>query len=157
MSYYNKSTNFSIKDSLTTGDPQKIVSGVEIDTEFNNISSGFSQVNSEFTNVDNDLDELKTIPQSSKGSAYTLQASDTGNHISISSGDVTVPTGVFSPGDIVVIYNNSTSERDVIAQSGVTMYWVNGQTGTRNLLQRALATILCVGSNTFVITGQGVT
>ena len=50
MSFYNKSTNFAVKDSLTTGDPNKIVSGVEIDTEFTNIASGFSSVAS--TKVD---------------------------------------------------------------------------------------------------------
>lgn len=39
MADYNKSTNFAVKDSLTTGDPSKIVSGVEIDTEFNGVAS----------------------------------------------------------------------------------------------------------------------
>jgi len=39
MANYSKSTNFAVKDSLTTGDPNKIVSGTEIDTEFNGISS----------------------------------------------------------------------------------------------------------------------
>jgi len=39
MANYSKSTNFAVKDSLTTGDPNKIVSGVEIDTEFNSLAS----------------------------------------------------------------------------------------------------------------------
>jgi len=39
MANYNKSVNFAVKDTLTSGDPNKIVSGAEIDTEFNNISS----------------------------------------------------------------------------------------------------------------------
>ena len=39
MANYNKSVNFAVKDTLQSGDPNKIVSGVEIDTEFNNISS----------------------------------------------------------------------------------------------------------------------
>jgi len=39
MANYNKSINFAVKDTLQPGDPQKIVSGAEIDTEFNNISS----------------------------------------------------------------------------------------------------------------------
>ena len=51
MSFYNKSTNFAVKDNLTTGDPNKIVSGVEIDTEFTNIASGFSSVDSTKVNV----------------------------------------------------------------------------------------------------------
>ena len=39
MANYNKSVNFAVMDTLQAGDPQKIVSGAEIDTEFNNISS----------------------------------------------------------------------------------------------------------------------
>jgi len=39
MSNYNKSTNFSVKDTLTSGDPDKVVSGAEIDNEFNSIAS----------------------------------------------------------------------------------------------------------------------
>jgi hypothetical protein len=39
MSDYTKSTNFASKDSLSTGNPLKIVKGTEIDTEFNNIQT----------------------------------------------------------------------------------------------------------------------
>lgn len=38
MTDYVKSTNFTSKDSLATGNPLKIVKGTEIDTEFNNIA-----------------------------------------------------------------------------------------------------------------------
>ena len=39
MSNYTKSTNFASKDSLSTGNPLKIVKGTEIDTEFNSIAT----------------------------------------------------------------------------------------------------------------------
>ena len=39
MTDYAKSTNFAVKDTLTSGDPNKVVSGAEIDTEFNNVAS----------------------------------------------------------------------------------------------------------------------
>jgi hypothetical protein len=39
MSNYTKSTNFATKDTLTSGDPLKIVKGTEINTEFDNIST----------------------------------------------------------------------------------------------------------------------
>ncbi len=39
MSNYTKSTDFAIKDSLSTGNPSKLVKGTEIDTEFNAIQS----------------------------------------------------------------------------------------------------------------------
>ena len=39
MSNYSKATNFAIKDSLTTGNPSKIIKGTEVNTEFDNIQS----------------------------------------------------------------------------------------------------------------------
>jgi hypothetical protein len=39
MTDYVKSTNFTSKDSLSSGNPSKIVKGTEIDTEFNNIAT----------------------------------------------------------------------------------------------------------------------
>jgi hypothetical protein len=39
MTDYVKSTNFTSKDSLSIGNPLKIVKGTEIDTEFNNIAT----------------------------------------------------------------------------------------------------------------------
>jgi len=42
MSQYIKSTDFAIKDGLTTGDPSKIIKGTEINTEFNDISTAIA-------------------------------------------------------------------------------------------------------------------
>lgn len=39
MSNYTKSTNFTAKDALPTGDPSKIIRGTEFDTEFNAIQT----------------------------------------------------------------------------------------------------------------------
>lgn len=39
MSNYVKSTNFTTKDTLNSGDPNKIIKGTEIDTEFIAIAS----------------------------------------------------------------------------------------------------------------------
>lgn len=39
MSNYTKTTNFTAKDSLASGDPSKVVRGSEIDTEFTNIAT----------------------------------------------------------------------------------------------------------------------
>lgn len=37
MTDYSKTTNFTVKDSLASGNPAKIVKGSEIDDEFDNI------------------------------------------------------------------------------------------------------------------------
>lgn len=42
MSNYTKTTNFGAKDTLPSGDSQKIVRGTEFDTEFNNIVTAIS-------------------------------------------------------------------------------------------------------------------
>jgi len=39
MTDYVKSTNFASKDSLSSGNPSKIIKGTEIDAEFNNIAT----------------------------------------------------------------------------------------------------------------------
>lgn len=42
MSDYNKATNFTTKDTLPSGNANKIVKGTELDTEFNAISSAIA-------------------------------------------------------------------------------------------------------------------
>jgi hypothetical protein len=39
MTDYTKTTNFTAKDSLTTGDPNKLVVGADFDTEFDNLAT----------------------------------------------------------------------------------------------------------------------
>jgi hypothetical protein len=39
MSSYTKTTNFTAKDNLTSGDPAKVIKGSEFDVEFNNIQT----------------------------------------------------------------------------------------------------------------------
>jgi len=94
------------------------------------------------------------VPQNAQTSAYTLVASDNGKHVSITTGGVTVPSGVFSAGNIVTIYNDSGSNQTITQGSSVTLREAGtANTGNRTLSQRGLATILCVGSNEFVVTG----
>lgn len=42
MSNYTKTTNFTVKDSLPTGNNNKIIRGGEIDDEFDNIATAVS-------------------------------------------------------------------------------------------------------------------
>ncbi len=96
------------------------------------------------------------IPANSQTSAYVLVAGDAGKHISITTGGVTVSSGVFNIGDAVSIYNNSGSNQTITQGSSVTLRQVGtANTGNRTLAQYGLATILCVASNTFVISGGG--
>jgi hypothetical protein len=39
LSNYTKTTNFAVKDGLASGNPNKIIKGAEIDSEYNNIQT----------------------------------------------------------------------------------------------------------------------
>ena len=102
------------------------------------------------------VDNLLRIPGNSQTGAYVLTASDAGKHISITTGGVTVNASVFATGDAVSIYNNSGSDQTITQGTSVTMRHAGtADTGNRTLAQYGVATILCVGSNTFVISGAG--
>ena len=100
--------------------------------------------------------DIGSIEQNAQTAAYTLVATDAGKHISITTGGVTVPSGVFSVGDAVTIYNNSTSAQTITQGSSVSLrIGGNAATGNKTLAQYGLCTILCVASNVFVVGGAG--
>jgi hypothetical protein len=124
----------------------------------NAVIGGSTPAAGTFTTVTDSKGELRSVPQNTQTSAYVLVASDSGKYISITTGGVTVPSGVFSAGETVTIYNNSSSSQTITQGTSVTMYQVGtANTGNRTLAQRGLATVICVASNTFVITGGGLT
>ena len=100
--------------------------------------------------------DVRNIPQNSQTAAYTLVAGDAGKHISITTGGVTVPSGVFSVGDAVTVYNNSTSDQTITASSVTLRIAGSATSGNKTLAQYGLCTILCVASNVFVVGGAGV-
>lgn len=104
--------------------------------------------------VSDSAGSLRNLPQLTKTSSYTLAASDTGKHVSISSGGVTVPSGVFSVGDVVTVFNNSSSTQVATQGSSVTLRQA-GTTGTGSVTidPYGVITILCVSSNVFVVSG----
>ena len=98
-----------------------------------------------------------TIVQNPQTSAYVLVASDNGKYIDITTGGITLNTGIFTVGQNVVIYNNSSSSQTITQGSGVTLRLAStANTGNRTLAQYGVATILCVGTNTYVVAGTGI-
>jgi len=132
-----------------------------------NLSSGTVNVNrlgtdgtrdsTTFLRGDNTWQEVKqTFDIVSKTSAYTLAVGDVGSIISITTGGVTVPTAVFTSGDTILIYNNSTSSQTITQGSNVTLRLPGtSETGNRTIQQRGLVTVLCLASDEFLITGTG--
>ena len=99
--------------------------------------------------------EIRSVPQEIKSTSYVLQSSDHGKHISTTAG-VTLNTGIFTIGQNVTIFNNSSSSITITQGTSVTIYQAGtANTGSRTLAQRGIATLLCVGTNTYVINGGG--
>jgi hypothetical protein len=71
MANYVKSTNFTSKDTLPTGDPLKVVKGTEIDIEFNAIATA---VNSKADSASPALTGTPTAPTASPGTNTTQLA-----------------------------------------------------------------------------------
>jgi len=108
--------------------------------------------------VNDSIGNVRDIPQNSQTGSYTLVAGDAGKHVFTTAG-VTVPSGVFTVGEAVSIYNNTTGDLTITEGSNVTLRQAGASgTGNRTLAQRGLATVLCVsGANgtEFVIGGAG--
>jgi hypothetical protein len=124
---------------------------ISASTTANTISAS-GDVTTSAGNMSDQKGEVRTVPANTQASTYTLVASDHGKVI-IASDTITVPSGIFSTGQTISIYNNTAGDIS-INRSSVTMYWVtDGTDADRTLATRGVATILCVGTNTFVITG----
>lgn len=105
----------------------------------------------------------RNIPQNTDTGTVTLDINDAGDHISISSPTgtgVTVPANVFSVGDVVTIYNNSTSNLTITQGTYVTLRQAGtANTGDRTLAQYGVCSVMCVedvnNADVFVIAGAG--
>lgn len=108
--------------------------------------------------INDAIGNIRDVPVNAQTAAYILQSSDQGKLVSVTTGGVTVPNAVFSQGDNMSIYNASFSSQTITPASDVTMYFVGtANTASKTLAQRGIATVICVGANTFILTGGGIT
>ena len=100
--------------------------------------------------------ELRTIPQLSKSSKHTIVLADAGKHSINSSGGWELDTSTaFTAGMAITLINNSGSDQTIEAD-GVTLYnTADAATGNRTLAGRGMATVICTASNTYYISGAG--
>ena len=91
-------------------------------------------------------------------------ASDSGKVVNIDANwRIIVPEDVFSAGDAITIINtdantaNGSYRRDIDAENGnVTLIYAStNETGDMFLVQNGMATILCIASNKFLVSGTG--
>jgi hypothetical protein len=103
MSNYTKTVNFAAKDSLTTGDANKVVKGTEIDTEFNNIATAIA------TKID-----------SSSGGTVTSVALSGGTTGLTVSGSPITTSGTITLAGTLAVANGGTGSASGVAASIVT-------------------------------------
>lgn len=115
MSDYAKSTNFTTKDTLPSGNSQKIVKGTELDIEFTNIASAIS------SKANSDSPTFTGIPLAATASigTNTTQLATTAFVLANS-----IPSGLIS------LWSGSVAS----VPSG--WYLCNGSNGTPNLQDR---------------------
>lgn len=102
-------------------------------------------------------------PQNSQtGSTYTLVLGDAGDHVYFTGGStatLTVPTNAsvgFPTGTTILVLNNNSGNL-TISGSGVTFQLANGATGNRTVATKGMASLLKVATDTWWVTGPGVT
>jgi hypothetical protein len=90
------------------------------------ISDNVTAVNNITTTAGNMVDqigEIRTVPVNTQGSTYTLVASDNGKVI-IASNTITVPSGIFSAGQTVSIYNNTAGNISIYQLEELQLFFV---------------------------------
>ena len=95
----------------------------------------------------------RSIPRST--TTTTANIADVGKCIAVTA-SIEIPASIFTGGDAVSVYNNSTSSVTITQGSGLTMYRVGtATTGNRTLAQRGMATIWFNSATDCVISGGG--
>jgi len=88
----------------------------------------------------------------------TLDTSHAGNLIreQTNSANITIPQNVFTPGDMITIFNVSGGDNTITQGTGVTLYNTgDGATGNRTLAAKGVCTLACTSTNEFIISGSG--
>jgi len=102
-------------------------------------------------------------PQNSQsGSTYTLVLGDAGKNVYFTGGStatLTVPTNAsvaFPTGTTMLVLNNNSGAL-TISGAGVTFQLANGATGNRTVATKGMASLIKVATDTWWVTGPGVT
>ncbi len=163
MSDYTKSTNFAVKDNLVSGHPDKVVSGVELDTEFEAIevavgskedvankgaADGYCPLDGGGLVALSDLPAIvTTLPRVTSGlvtgSVYATDA------------EVTLNTSDMAAGRAFTVYNDSDSDFNIVEGAGVTLRVAGtADNGDVVLTAHGFATIWCNSGAEAIISGN---
>jgi hypothetical protein len=107
-------------------------------------------------NVSDSKGNLRRLDVAQHNSNYTLVAADAGRLLRDSAGsDFLINQDIFSAGDMISIFNASSSNTEIQQGSGVTLInSADAATGTRTMAPKGMCTVVCTSSNEFVISGS---
>jgi hypothetical protein len=132
-----------------------VQSGATVQVSVDNMTAGKAVSATSFTDS---AGSLRAIPQSgsAKVASYTLAVTDVGEFIEVgTSGSIVIPNGVFSTGDAVVIFNN-TSGSITITCTITTAYkaGTDADQATVTLTTRGVCNVLFISGTVCAITGN---
>lgn len=110
------------------------------------------------TTILDGIGNVRNIPSAGadKTSVYTLAITDIGEYVSIGTGGgIDVPNGIFSTGNAVSIYNNTTGNRTISLT--ITTAYIAGTDSDKasvTLATRGIATILFISNSVCILTGN---
>lgn len=158
VSFYNTAGTTLVGQVFNNGDASLMLRASGTATAAVTTAGGGLTVSAAGVLTDATANELgwRDIPINTQTGPYTLVQSDRGKQIQCGTSGVTVPSSTFPSGSVITIYNNSATSQTITQGASVTMYFsATGGTGNRTLSARGLCTVLCLASNTFAITGAG--
>ena len=111
------------------------------------------------TEVDNAVDVLKGVPQNAQTAAYTLALTDRGKSIDVNTGGITITvplnSAVAFPIGATVSITNLAATAITISSSATLRQAGTANTGNRTLAAYGMATLRKVATDTWFISGAG--
>lgn len=147
---------FTIANAVTGDSPLFAASGSDTNIDITLVpkGTGIAKSSTTFSDASGALRAVPAVGE--KTSSYNLAVGDVGKFVSVGSGgSITIPNAVFSAGDVVSIFNNTTG--DVTITCSITVAYIAGtntDVSSVTLATRGVATVLFISGTTAVIAGN---
>ena len=146
----------TVANAATGSGPTVSATGSDTDIDLNLTPKG-SGVAKSATTFSDASGALRAVPAiGEKTTSYVLAVGDVGKFVSVGSGgSITIPNSIFSAGDVVSIFNNTSG--DVTITCSITLAYIAGTNtdlSSVTLATRGVATVLFISGTTAVIAGN---
>lgn len=147
---------FTVANAATGNGPTLSASGgdTNIDVNLAPKGTGIAKSSTTFSDASGALRAVPAVGE--KTTSYNLAVGDVGKFVSVGSGgSITIPNAIFSAGDVVSIFNNTSG--DVTITCSITVAYIAGtntDVSSVTLATRGVATVLFISGTTAVIAGN---